>query len=382
MKAFSQSRPVRASLALASAAAVSFAASFSAQAAPDWPMFRGDPSLSGVSTAKVSTPLRLKWTFKTDGPVMSSPAIVGDRVYIGSGDSNVHCLNLADGKARWTFTAGGPIEASPLLLDGRLYIGDTLTNFYCLESKDGTVIWKRGFEDKVKSSATWYQPPGDKPKAVVVGSYDFKLYSFDALTGSTNWVYETGNYINGSAAVADGLTSFGGCDAVVHVLNLADGTKNREIEAGAPIIGSAALLDGRAYVGHYENEFLCVDLREGKVVWRYRDRAFPYTTSPAVTTDRVLFGGRDRRLHCVERETGKSVWVHQTRGKVESSPVVAGDTVFFGSDDGRLYAVSLKDGSQLWQYEIGQPIQSSPAIVDGHVLIGSDDGSLYCFSAN
>jgi len=122
-----------------------------------------------------------------------------------------------------------------------------------------------------------------------------------------------------------------------------------------------------------------VDIKEGKVAWRYRDRAFPYATSPAITDQRVLFGGRDKRLHCVERDTGKAVWTFQTRGKVESSPVVADGKVFFGSDDGRLYAVSLADGSEAWQFEMGQPVQSSPAIVPGHVLVGSEDGSLYCF---
>jgi len=345
----------------------------------DWPMFRGNPALTGVSEAKVPLPLRLQWTFKTGGPVSSSPAVVGSNVYVGSASSNVFCLGLADGARRWSTAVSGPVEASPLVLDGRLYIGDVNTNFYCLDAATGKILWTVGFDEKVKSSASWYEPPGTGRKAILVGSYDFKLYSIDALTGRTNWAYETGNYINGSPAVSDGLTAFGGCDAFVHVLQLATGSKAREIEAGAPIIGSAAIAKGRAYLGHYENEFLCVDLQQGKVVWRYRDRAFPYATSPAVTDDRVLFGGRDKRLHCVERETGKSVWTFQTRGKVESSPVVADGKVFFGSDDGRLYAVSLATGAEAWQFEIGQPIQSSPAIVPGHVLVGSEDGSLYCF---
>jgi len=361
-------------------AAIALLAGVSAvHAGPDWPMFRGDPALTGVSTAKIQAPLKLLWTFKSGGPVMSSPAIVGERVFVGSGDSNVYCLNLKDGTRRWAFEASGPIEASPLLLDGRLFIGDVNTNFYALNADTGAKIWSQGFEEKIKSSASWYIPAPGQPKAILVGSYDFKLYSLNADTGKTNWVYETGNYINGSPAISDGVTAFGGCDTIVHVLSLATGTKAREVEAGAPIIGSAAIAGGKAYVGHYENEFLCIDLTSGKIDWRYRDRAFPYATSPAITADRVLFGGRDKRLHCVQRADGKPVWTFATRGKVESSPVVADGKVFFGSDDGRLYVVSLADGSELWKYEIGQPIQSSPAIVDNHLLIGSDDGSVYCF---
>ncbi len=348
--------------------------------ADDWPMFRGNPTLSGVSSAQLPAALVQKWTFRTGGPVSSSPAVVGDRVFFGSADSNVFCVRLADGARQWAFRAGGPIEASPLVLDGRLYIGDVNTNFYCLDAATGREVWRQGFEDKTKSSANWYAGP-DGRKRIVVGCYDFKLYSLDALTGKTNWVYETGNYINGSPAIADGRTAFGGCDAVVHVVSLADGKKTAEIEAGAYIIGSAALLDGKAFVGQYENEFLCIDLRAGKVLWRYRDRAFPYAASPAVTADRVLFGGRDKRLHCVKRDTGEAVWVFPTRGKVESSPVVVGDKVVFGSDDGRLYLIALADGRELWQRDLGQPVQSSPAVVEGHVVVGCDDGNIYCFGS-
>ena len=55
--------------------------------------------------------------------------------------------------------------------------------------------------------------------------------------GRSNWVYETGNYINGSPAVADGRTVFGGCDGLLHVISLADGKQVKEIEAGAYIAG-------------------------------------------------------------------------------------------------------------------------------------------------
>ncbi len=344
---------------------------------PDWPMFRGNPSLTGVTTATLPPKLTLAWTFDTKGPVGSSPAVVGDRVYIGSGSSNIFALNLADGHPVWSFKASGPIEASPLVLDGRVFIGDINTNFYALDAATGRKLWSFGLEDKVKSSANWVSTP--RGKAILVGGYDYKLYSLSFDTGQTNWVFETGNYINGAPAVGDGLTAFGGCDAVVHVVDVITGQKRKEIEAGAYIAASGALVDGHLYVGQYENEVLNVDLSAGVISWKYRDRSFPYFSSPAVTTNRVLVGGRDKRLHCIDRATGKGIWIFATRGKVDSSPVVAGDDVIVGSDDGRVYRVGLEDGVERWNYEVGQPVQSSAAVVKGHLLIGSEDGKLYCF---
>ncbi|MGZ8939382.1 MAG: outer membrane protein assembly factor BamB family protein, partial [Limisphaerales bacterium] len=228
-------------------------------------------------------------------------------------------------------------------------------------------------------SPNWVVAPDGKSKWVLAGSYDYRLYCFDALTGKTNWTYETGNYINGTPAVADGKTVFGGCDAILHVISLKDGQKIKEVEAGAYIAGSGAFEANKFYVGHYENEFLCADLEQGKITWKFKDRAFPYFSSPALTKDRVVFGGRDKKLHCVNKSTGEEIWSFTTRGKVDSSPVVVGDKVVVGSEDGNLYMVNLADGVQLWNYEIGEAITSSPAVVNGMVVVGSEDGNVYAF---
>ncbi|MBL9173651.1 MAG: PQQ-binding-like beta-propeller repeat protein [Verrucomicrobiales bacterium] len=354
---------------------------FEVRAASEWPMFRGNPQLTGVTSASLPDKPALKWTFKTGGPVKSSAAILGDRVFIGSSDSNLYCLQRSDGRKLWSFQSDGPIEGSPLVLDGRVYFGTANTNVYALDADSGKALWSFGLEDKILSSPNWVQSTITNRKDVLVGGYDFKLYSLGAATGRTNWVFETGNYINGTPAIGDGVTAFGGCDAVVHVVDVLNGKKQKEIEAGAYIAASGALVDQRLYVGHYENAFICVDLKDGRIAWTYKDRAFPYFSSPAVTTDRVIVGGRDKRLHCIKRSNGEPVWVFATRGKVDSSPVVAGDRILVGSDDGRIYMVSLTDGRELWNYEIGQPVQSSPAVVDGAFVIGSDDGSVYCFGS-
>ena len=74
-----------------------------------WPMFRGRASLLGVAPGALPDAPALLWSFKTAGPVKSSPAVVNGLVYFGSGDSNVFALNLKTGDKVWTFTTGGPI---------------------------------------------------------------------------------------------------------------------------------------------------------------------------------------------------------------------------------------------------------------------------------
>lgn len=349
-----------------------------AEGGADWPMYRGAPALRGVASGTLPDKLALLWTFKAQGPVKSSAAIVGDRVFVGSDDMHLYALDRAKGTQVWAFKTEGGVESSPLWLEGRVYFGSSDSHVYALDAKDGALVWKFRTDDRVLSAPNFWRSEDGK-SAIIVGSYDFKLYSLDAGTGRSNWVYETGNYINGAPGIAQGKAIFGGCDALLHMVSLVDGRKVREVEIGAYMAGSAALVGSTIYVGHYENEFLALDLAEGKRLWTYRDRSFPYFSSPAVAEGKVVFGGRDKRLHCVGAADGKSIWTFATRGKVDSSPVIVGDKVVVGSEDGRLYLVTLAEGRELWSYQIGEAVTASPAVGQGMVVVGAEDGQLYAF---
>jgi len=350
----------------------------SALGASEWPIYRGNNSLTGVSDDVLPEKPVLLWSFKTEGQVKSSAVIGQNKVFIGSDDENIYALDFATGKKSWAVKTGGGVSSPPLLVGNTLVAGSEDGFVYALEAATGKELWKFQTGDKLVGSANYFTNKEGR-LSILAGSYDFKLYCLDLLSGKTSWVYESSNFINGTPALFENMTAFGGCDAVLHVVSVVNGTRIQQCNIGAPIAASAALAGGKAYFGHYENEFVCVDLKQGKIDWKFHDRDLPYFSSPAVTTDRVLFGGNDKKLHCVNRADGKSVWEFATKGKVDGSPVVARGKVVVGSGDGRVYMISLKDGTQLWSYEIGRPISGSPAVAGGNIVIGSDDQSVYCF---
>ena len=71
-----------------------------------------------LRTANGTLPARLKlrWKYKTGGPVVSSAAVSGDRLFIGSGDKNVYALSLRDGKKLWAYTTKDTVDATPLVV--------------------------------------------------------------------------------------------------------------------------------------------------------------------------------------------------------------------------------------------------------------------------
>ncbi len=347
----------------------------------NWPIFRGDPSLSGMADGAIPERPALLWTFATGSWIIGSPVLGAGRVFIGSTDGKIYSLDLSDGQKVWEFDTGDDIEASPLILQDAVFVGNLSGDFFCLEAQTGHLRWRYKCDNSIYGSANWVTRPGGKDPWVLVGSYDNRLYCFDAATGEMKWSYETDNYINGAPSTDGEQVVFGGCDELLHILSVGDGTKIGEVWAGSYIPGSAALAGDMAYLGHYDSKLVCIDRKEKKIVWEYTDEDNPdaFFSSPAVGRDRVLIGSRDDRLHCVDRKTGKRIWTFQTRDDIDSSPVIAGEKVLVGSLDGRLYILNLETGKETWSYEIGAPLFGCPAVDGGFIVIGADDGRVYAF---
>lgn len=344
-----------------------------------WPMFRGNQKQTGIASGALPDQLELLWKFETEGPILSSAVIADGKVFFGADDFNVYALNFESGEKVWEYKTEAPVEAPPMYLDGTIYIGSTDNYLYSLNARDGSLNWKFETFDKIVGSANWAHFEGEPNPLIVIGSYDGALYGLDSKSGEKKWEYVSQNYINGSPAVLEDKTVVGGCDALVHSVSIKNGTALSTFEVDAYIAASVAYNDGKIYVGHYGNEFVCIDMDEQELVWNYKDRNFPFMSSPAVTDSYVVFGGRDRQIHCVEPETGDEIWKFRTRGKVDSSPVICDDEIVVGSEDGRLYRLQLSDGKEIQTIEIGAKILASPAVAQGRVVIGAEDGVIYAF---
>ncbi len=74
------------------------------------------------------------WSYATGGNVSSSPAVADGRVYVGSWDNNVYCLDASNGDFIWSYTTGHYVDSSPAIADGRVYVGSYDNNVYCFGS--------------------------------------------------------------------------------------------------------------------------------------------------------------------------------------------------------------------------------------------------------
>lgn len=352
----------------------------------EWLLFRGNNEFNGHSDQILPDKPHVHWTFRTDGPVLSSAVIHNNRVYIGSDDHHVYCINLSNGNEIWKYKTGDSIEAPPSILHSTLIVGSNDMNVYALDPENGSLLWKYSTGNRIvgAANATTFIKCQDSSltgTGTIIGSHDNHLYHLKLSDGSVRWKYLTDNYINGAPAIWKNHAVFGGCDAKLHMVNIETGFARKPIEIGSFIAGTVAIEKNRAYIGHYDNAFLCIELEERRILWEYRFKAFPFFSSAAIGDDRIVFGGRDQRLHCVNKADGRMIWRFKARGKIDSSPVICNDRVAAASNDGRVYVLSLADGSEIWSYETGGPIAGSPAVSSGKLVIGSENGMVYAFGS-
>jgi outer membrane protein assembly factor BamB len=151
-------------------------------------------------------------------------------------------------------------------------------------------------------------------------------------------------------------------------------------ESGDSIDSSAAIANGVVYVGSLTGDLLAVDLATGALKWKYATGSSIGESSPAVTRDAVFVGDSSGVLHAVRPSDGTKLWTFKAGQEIKSSPVVVGAVVLTGSYDGYLYALDVATGNPHWKFETEGPVHATPAVRDGVIYIAGCDESFRAIS--
>jgi len=301
----------------------------------DWSMFRHDLRHTGYSESPAPNTNQTIWNYTTGAALsFSSPAVADGKVYVGSNDMKVYCLDALTGAHIWNYTTGGWVMSSPAVADGKVYVGSNDMKVYCLDALTGAHIWN------YTTGRSVYSSPAVAYDKVFIRSSNGKVYCLDALTGAHIWNYTT--------------------DGSVH--------------------SSPAVVDNRVYIGSYDGKVYCLDASTGAHIWNYTTSSCIHS-SPAVAYGKVFIGSYDSKVYCLDASTGAHIWNYTTTmGQwVHSSPAVADGKVYIGSLDGKVYCLDVSTGTNIWDYQTGAGVDSSPAVADGVVFVGSNDGKVYAF---
>jgi parallel beta-helix repeat protein len=211
-----------------------------------WPMFHHDSTHSGYSDSPAPKTNNKLWNYTTGSGVFSSPGVVDGRVYVGSADRRIYCLDASSGAQVWNYTTIDMVQSSPAVADGRVYVGSLDESVYCLDAATGAQIWNYTISNYVDTS------PAVVDGRVYVGANDGRVYCLDALTGVQVWNYTTDGSVHSSPAVAGGRVYVGSNDGRVYCLDASSGTQVWNYTTSYDVRSSPVVADGVLYVGSYD----------------------------------------------------------------------------------------------------------------------------------
>ena len=374
--------------------------------AGDWPGFRG-PMGNGISD-EVGLPVALNpkkhidWRMDLPGRGLSSPLVVGDRVFItASGGTRedilyILCLNATDGSVIWQrrFWAMGStmchkktsIAAPTPVTDGRfLFALFSSNDLFCLDL-DGNLRWLRGLTVDYPNARNSLGMASSLLLAggLLVAQIENDSESFTtglSLTGGMNqWRIQRPKSANWTTATVYRTES--GRDLVllqsskgIHAVNPENGEVVWHYNDGASTIPSSVLAAGVLYVPSHGITALelAPDGASFNQKWR-SSRLRPGTASPLVHRDRIYSINNAGVLTCGDTDSGNRLWQLRLDGPFGGSPVVADNHLYAFSEEGRVQVVDLSapEGRIAGEMDLGEMIQCSPAISSGALYIRSD----------
>jgi outer membrane protein assembly factor BamB len=346
--------------------------------ATDWPQWRG-PNRDGISEEKgllkewPKDGPKVVWQVKDIGAGFSTPAIVGERIYVmgneGLNNEFVEALSVRDGKKTWSTTIGkvGRPEQQPNYPAARstpTFNGETIFalgsdgDIVSLQASNGKLNWKKNLQA-----------------------------DFGGVSGK--WAYSESPLVDGDTLVC----TPGGSTAAVVALNKKSGDViwKATLPASEPAAyASAMVIDAggsKQYVQMLEKGLVGLDAKTGKVLWRANKTVSKYGATiptPVVHDSQVYSAGSGSGGGLVRLKAGD--------GKVEAEqvyfspklPTAIGGAVkvgdlLFGTGASGLVCSDFATGEIKWEDRaLGA---AALCYADGNLFLHSENGEVALVAA-
>ena len=395
-------------------------------AAADWPQWRG-PQRDGVSR---ETGLlqdwpkdgpRLAWKVAGAGSGYSTPAVVGDRLYL-LGNENldnefVQALSVKDGQRAWRTSlgkVGNPNQqpsfpaarSTPTVAGEFLYALGSDGDLACLETATGKIRWKKNLRtDFGGKPGTWAyseSPLIDGDTLVCTpGGSDATLVGLNRKTGETIWKCaapggDEAAYASAILVETDGVRQY--------VQLLQKGLVGVEAKTGkflwryakpvsryganipTPLASGGYIYSASAGTG---GGVVKLNVKNGAVEPEqvYFESKFPTAIGGAVKIGDFLYGTTGQALLCTEFATGQVKWEDRALGT--ASLCYADGRLYIHGENGDVALVEPGPESYREKGRFTPPDQpkkandmekawAHPVVANGRLYI-RDHGALWCY---
>ncbi|GEM_PF-2656784 len=339
-----------------------------------------------LDAASAERPFRLQlkkevaWKTDVGGPVVGSPLVHGNDVFVASRNRVLSCLDLASGGMKWRRSLGlrGDPAAGPALAgNGFLYIVAHDETLYAIR-RDGKIL-----RPLQSLGALCLHPPlvfrGTDSLGLILALQNGRVvWRPVAEDAGLEVLFELGGRIESAPAVYKGILIVGDETGCLIAFDLMAGKRKWETRLPGPLFAPVAIHQGIVFAGTETGRICALDIAEGTALpgWP-ASVSSPVATIPRVHDDVLLVGTRNGDLVALDKRTGAFSWKLGVRGAIEAAPVVKGSVLYFGDREGVLYALDIPNREIQWTFQTGGPLKATPVLAEGKTLFGSQDRRLY-----
>jgi outer membrane protein assembly factor BamB len=226
----------------------------------------------------------VRWTSPLEQAYMNeaSPAVVGNRVYVGARLAWLVTYNALTGKDTWRRQPlprrkGGEMHSAPAVASGLVVMGYDMDTYVALDTA-GNKRWDATRYQNVRFTTNDAgEPRADGPRVP-----NFMVASTPAVTDSTVYL--------------------GFLDGNVGAVRASTGEWRWIASTGGAVMSSPAVSGQTVYVGSDDGCFYAFDAPTGRVVWRYQIGSW-VASSPAVSGNMIVVGAFDGNIYAFTSST-------------------------------------------------------------------------------
>ena len=272
-----------------------------------------------------------KWRHQTEGQVHATLAVAGEYTFVAGCDEFLRVVHLPSGKEAWALPVGGNCAASPAMWGDRLYLGTLSSEVLAIEweeqlrlnaaaaATEAAVKTRETDKAEEAGGAAPTNQGGETseqdPKTSASSAPDGKFDTAGKEAKGIAWRYEhPRKKFPFFASPAVGL----------YQKKAGDSTRT------APIVVAA----GRDKMVH------AIDGETGTGLWTFPTKG-RVDASPVIVGDHVFAASLDGTLYLLELKSGDEAWRFTAGEALRASPAVGEGRLVLAAEDGLVYCFDL-----------------------------------------
>jgi outer membrane protein assembly factor BamB len=336
------------------------------------PLIHGDLIYLGTAGADALFAVRrddgsVSSRFPAGAPVMAQAVLHEDSLLFADGAGYTWRYSL-DGEKRWRHFAGAPVLSSPVVKDDRVFVNALDGTLHALDLDSGESRWlyKHPGDRSRESELELYGAPAPVivGELVLAGFHDGSLVALSRESGEPAWAVRVGegrypDLIG--APVADEQDVFvGGFSQPFQAIDIASQNVRWSHDFG--IAAAPLRIDRTLYVPGSDGVLRGIDAANGALLWEWDSETSGALTQPKLTAAGLLVASSDGGLWMVSPEDGQALWSYDDGFMVmgvSAAPSVEGRQIALVTNAGNMLSLVVPAAPHV-SHEVFEPPWTEP----------------------